>query len=156
LGQSGGTASNFINFINEAHFIEGLGYLAPDLVTIMFATNEQNGGVAPDTLRANVEVLGNRIRAARPLCDLLIICPCANGLTGKPYTMVQYRDALYEAAVNLNAGFLDLTKVFGEYDSYKYVVDGSTRNLFNSDNIHPNTDGAYVLSQAVYKFLNSL
>jgi len=105
-------------------------------------------------LAANLGTIATRTRTARPLCDVALMSPAINGLTGRVYTMPQYRDAIYAKAVEISAGFLDYIKSFGQvFADYAYSTDGSTRNLFNSDLIHPDPPtGGKLLSDRASQF----
>lgn len=153
-GQSGGTASNFVNYINDTHFRDGVTALAPDFCIIMFGTNEQNGNVAPSALKANVLAIAQKVRDTKPLCDFLFMCPAANGLTGKAYTMAEYSAAVYDAAVEFGAGFISHQQRWGDFAEYEYTSDPTlSRNWMGSDGIHPTTTGGLVITQDTYNFL---
>lgn len=154
LGASGGRVFNFSQNIPATYWQAGCTAMAFDCVSFMFGTNDQNGNVPPSGMAAGLVQMANRTRTARPLCDVAFMCPAKNGMTGQPYTMEEYRAAIFAKAVEVKAGFLDYMKSFGYvYADYAYSTDGSTRNLFNSDKLHPDPPtGGKLLTDRAIKF----
>lgn len=153
-GRSGGLAFYAVNYLQEASMIEALQQINAGFVTIMFGTNEyisSTGTQTPEAMRGYIETLISRVRAANPDCDVLVIAPSDNGVaSGAGYTIEEYAAASRRAAFNGGAAFLDLRQTFGDFDLYQF---GGARPLFNSDDIHPSTEGGYVIGDAVNRAL---
>lgn len=145
LGSGGAHATRFAVSTNADHWKAGLAALEVDVVCLMFGTNEQANNIAPSLMAERLDTLITRVREARPLCDVVLMCPAENGLAGTSYSMDQYRDAVYSLAWTRGVAFLDYYKLFGPFADYEYSVDGSTRNLFAVDAIHPNPAGGLLL-----------
>lgn len=146
LGATGSRASQWVG-VNEAQWGAGLAALAPNLVTILHGTNDQSA-YDPATYKTNIKNLVNRVKAALPLADILLIAPCENG-RANTHPMSGYASALYEIAVETNCAYMDLQYVFGE--AFSQYSSTSPRNWFNADLIHPepNTGGRAIADAAI-------
>jgi len=151
LGATGSTAANWVS-PNAAQWQAGLTALAPNLVTIMLATNDQ-AAYDSATYKTHTQTLITRVRAAVPLADIVLICPCENGrVNTRP--MTDYETVLYELAATNKCGFIGLQYVFGE--TFSEYASTSPRAWFNADLIHPEpSTGGRVIVDAVTRFLTA-
>lgn len=145
LGSGGSTAARFVS-IPAAVFQGAVQALELDVAVIMLGTNDMSGNVLPATFRADIETIVSRIRTAVPLCDILLVAPGDNGLTGRTYTMAQYADVLFDAAVAGGHAMLDLRQVMGTY------AEANSRGLYE-DNVHPDADGGRVMANHLWRYL---
>lgn len=126
--------------------------MTPDLVTILFGTNDQSIPLTVDQYSRNILKIISRVREVNDDCDILLIAPCENARKGNKIPMRKYANALYEIAKLKKIGFLNLQPVFGETPSH-YDMD-SRLPLIGPDKIHPieNTGGrliAYTIKEAL-------
>lgn len=152
LGATGSAAIQW-QAVNAAQWEAGLSALAPNLVTILLATNDQPIYDAA-TFSGYVQTMITRVKAAVPTADILLIAPCENG-RGEPNPMSTYADALAQLAAVNHCAFLDLQYAFGDvYADYGF---GSARNWFASDTIHPDpATGGRAIVDAVTRLLTQL
>jgi hypothetical protein len=116
----------------------------------MHGTNDQGSSRTPEQFRADIVTIINRVRAARPTCDILLIAPCENQRVNS-VAMADYAAQMLDIAVqSSNIAFLNLQSYFGteplEYSST------SARPWFNVDGIHPEPEfGGYAMTDAILK-----
>lgn len=152
LGSTGSRASHWAA-VNAASWKGGLTELAPHLVTILLATNDQAAYNAA-TFRGYVQTLITRVREALPLADILLVAPCENG-RANTWPMPDYAEALYELAAQNRCAFVDLQYVFG--DEFSEYASTSPRAWFNADLIHPEpTTGGRAIADVVLRLLTHL
>ena len=146
LGASGTTSYQW-SVVNATLWQAGITALAPDLVTIMFGTNDQVWMSAAQHKTA-ISTLVSRVRAARPTADILLVAPCENQRTTNAIPMSDYAAMLSEIAQEQDVAYLDLQPFFGaDPDDY---ASGSARPWFNADLIHPLPDfGGYAIADAL-------
>ena len=148
LGATGSNAGNW-TAVDEAQWAAGLKALSPNLVMILLATNDQPFGSL--LFRLRVQVMIDRVKAALPLADVLLIAPCENG-RANTYPMSDFAAAMYELAAQNNCAFLDLQYVFG--NQFSEYASTSPRNWFNADLIHPEpSTGGRVILDALVRLL---
>lgn len=151
LGSTGSTTRDWAEKDRDS-WVSGIKEMTPDLVTILFGTNDQSIPLTVDQYSRNILKIISRVREANDDCDILLIAPCENARKGNKIAMKKYANALYEIAKLKKIGFLNLQPVFGE-DPRHYDID-SRLPLIGPDKIHPieNTGGrliAYALSEAI-------
>lgn len=110
----------------------GLGLLVPNLVVMMFGTNDQLVYQSSGFYNYYETEIA-RVRAALPAADILIVMPCEN-FGGRPNPMSSYADAAYQLAVAQGCAFLDLQPLFGKLAEYS---SAGIRPWFNADGFHP-------------------
>ncbi|MFN4238547.1 MAG: GDSL-type esterase/lipase family protein [Vogesella sp.] len=149
LGATGSRASQWAS-ADAAQWQSSLQALAPQLVTILLATNDQAGYDA-STYKTHMQTIISRVRTALPLADILLIAPCENG-RANAYPMAEYAAAAYELAALNKCAFLDLQYVFG--DSFSEYASTSARAWFNADLIHPEpATGGRAIADAVIRLI---
>lgn len=150
VGATGSQLAAWANLSNNADWKANIAALAPNLITILHGTNDQNNYTAAQ-FKASGQILINNIRSVLPLCDILLISPCENGRVNA-IPMAEYQDVTQQLAYENKCAFLNLQHVFG--DSFSEYASTSSRNWFNADLIHPapSTGGRAILD-AVYKIV---
>jgi lysophospholipase L1-like esterase len=156
-GRSGATAYTFLSNVVSGVYAPAFETLQPDLVIMLLGTNEHisNHPVhTPYRFHLRIKDLIARARKAAPAADVICVVPAVNAYEPeKNYSMLDYRDVYYYTA-NLNgAAFVDLTEIFGEYDSYKYDPEGDTLGWFIEDGKHPSVEGGKVIAESIYDLL---
>lgn len=152
LGATGSRASQWVG-VDATQWQAGITALAPNLITVMLSTNDQSAYDA-STYKTHIQTLITRIKAALPLADIVLICPCENG-RANTYPMTDYATALYELAATNKCGFIDLQYVFGE--TFSEYASTSPRAWFNADLIHPEPlTGGRVIADVVARFLTTV
>lgn len=150
LGATGSRAEEWVA-VNAADWQSGLANLAPNLVTIMHGTNDQGAGRSVAEFSSDIGTLIDRVRAALPSADILVVMPCENQ-RGLPDAMSEYADAVYAVCASKRVAFMNLQAVFGD-DPADYAA-GSDRPWFNADQTHPDpTTGGRAIVDAVFKIL---
>jgi lysophospholipase L1-like esterase len=147
IGNSGATAAQYVA-VNASIWQDGLSALNPHAVGILLGTNDMSASIVPSIFAGQIQSLCSRIRAAVPLCDIFLIVPGPNGLTGRTYTIAEYGAALYDLATSQKFGWCDLERTAGAY------ADAEARGLYvSTDNVHPTATGGYVYGDFIAKFL---
>lgn len=134
----------------------------PDLVPILCLTNDKSNNVVPATSAANLSILIDRIRAAAPYADILLV---TDGETGDSttYTMAAYDSAVRDLAVRKGVSF------FSGYDLMNPYAANAARHLITpvsgaadsltgevADNGRHLTDlGAQYFASALYRMLKA-
>lgn len=151
LGATGSAATHW-QAVNAAQWQTAITSLAPNLVIISLATNDQ-GLYTASTFKTYLQTIITRVKAALPLADILLVCPCENG-RGLANLMSTYASATYELAATNKCGFIDLQYLFGE--TFSEYASTSNRPWFNADTIHPDPlTGGRVIVDAVTRFLTN-
>lgn len=151
LGASGSSSADWVAR-DATRWQSSFGNLEANLTTIMLGTNDQGAEIPAITFKANIITMIDRIRAARPTTDILLVCPQENQRTNR-YNMSQYAQAMYEISRDdRDVGFLWLQQSFGLNPAdYAY---GSSRPWMISDGIHPDPDtGGYAIVAALMRSL---
>lgn len=145
LGNGGITAAGY-TALDATIFQAAMTSLSPDIVVICLGTNDHAADVAPATFKASVETIISRIRTAAPLADILLLAASGNNTSGTVYAMPDYAAVMQASARENNYAFVDLNKYLGTYS------EANSRGLFEDD-VHPNTEGGYVIGKAVLEAL---
>lgn len=152
LGASGSSSADWMAR-DATRWQTSFATLGADLTSIMLGTNDQGAAMTPATFKTNIIGMIDRVRAARPTTDVLLVCPQENQRTNNAYPMSDYAKAMYEIALNdRDCGFLWLQNDFGVKPAdYAY---GSSRPWMIADGIHPDPDsGGYAIVAALMRAL---
>ncbi|WP_436922008.1 SGNH/GDSL hydrolase family protein [Klebsiella aerogenes] len=152
LGGSGSHTNNWVHADAE-RWQTAFATLNANLVTIMLGTNDQGVKMAPETFKANLLTMINRVRAASPTADILLICPAENNRPGgSAIPMASYARQMYELAREQDVAFLNLQSSFGVKPAdYAY---GSSRPWMVGDGLHPDPEtGGYAIAAAIIRAL---
>lgn len=152
----GATGSNSAHWgaVDAAQWQAGIADLSPNLVVIMHGTNDQSGAPLPSVFATRIEAIIDRVRAAVPTSDILIVMPCENGRVNA-VPMSDYAAAAYEVAAANRCAFMDLQYLFGE--SFSEYASGSGRPWFNADLIHPEpSTGGRAIVDGVVRLLTNI
>lgn len=152
LGASGSSSADWMAR-DATRWQTSFATLGADLTSIMLGTNDQGAAMTPATFKTNIIGMIDRVRAARPTTDVLLVCPQENQRTNNAYPMSDYAKAMYEIALNdRDCGFLWLQNDFGVKPAdYAY---GSARPWMIADGIHPDPDsGGYAIVAALMRAL---
>ncbi|CAM7191752.1 SGNH/GDSL hydrolase family protein [Klebsiella pneumoniae] len=152
LGASGSSSADWMAR-DATRWQASFAALGADLTSIMLGTNDQGAGMLPSTFKTNIIGMIDRIRAARPTTDVLLVCPQENQRTDNAYPMSEYAKAMYEIArYERDVAFLWLQNDFGVKPAdYAY---GSARPWMIADGIHPDPDsGGYAIVAAIMRAL---
>ncbi len=114
---------------------ESIAALPLDLAVITLGTNDQNSSnnISPSEMAGNLAVMVNRLRAAKPAVDVLIVMPPEN-LGGRITPMMEYAASVGAWCIANNIGWINMQPFFGD-DPAEYAADGPIP-LWNPDNIH--------------------
>ncbi|HHL3933542.1 TPA: SGNH/GDSL hydrolase family protein [Klebsiella pneumoniae] len=152
LGASGSSSADWVAR-DATRWKTSFATLGGDLTSIMLGTNDQGAGMPPSTFKSNIIEMVDRVRAARPTTDVLLVCPQENQRTDNLYPMSEYAKAMYEIARDeRDVAFLWLQNDFGVKPAdYAY---GSARPWMIADGIHPDPDsGGYAIVAALMRAL---
>lgn len=116
-----------------------------DLVVIETGANDGLRGIPVPTMRANIQAILDRIRAARPAAQLVLVQMEAPPNLGAAYTR-RFR-AVYPELARANDVHL-----------LPFLLDGVAghRELNQSDGIHPNMEGERIVARNVWEGLKPL
>ncbi len=115
FGNGGLTAQQLVS-VNARNWQRGLGMLHPDVVMVLVGTNDDAQDVSPTAFSASVLTLIDRIRAAVPAADIVLIAPGDNGLTPGAYRITDYVTALRTIAQDERITFYDILGRLGPYE----------------------------------------
>ncbi|HAV13034.1 MAG TPA: hypothetical protein DCX06_06020 [Opitutae bacterium] len=146
MGTGGMTAGCFVS-VDRSAWVDSIRQLRPELLCILLGTNDHANNVSPASFKSNIEELVERVLAARPHAEILLLSPGENGLQGRAYKMTDYRDQLAEIAVEREIGFVDLHAQLGDY------ADANAEGLYK-DSVHPNAAGGLLIRDAVVSMLD--
>ena len=124
--------------VDSSTFHASVQFMHPKLSIIMLGTNECNMNMTPAAFQSNMMRIANKIKAAAPSSDVVIVSSIDNGLVGVSYSMAQYADAARAAAAASGVQFIDLYARFPKY------ADAVALGLMNNSN-HPNVAGHVVI-----------
>lgn len=105
VGNGGATGIDYTD-VDATIWQASLTQLNPDLSIILLGTNDHNLEYAPSAFAVTIDTMIDRIRAAVPTCDVLLLTPALNGLS-KAYSLSQYVDELRDMAVADSCAALD-------------------------------------------------
>jgi lysophospholipase L1-like esterase len=146
----GGQSSADYAAINATAFNTAVTALAPDVAIIMLGVNDASS-LSPATYIANIQTICTRIRAARPGCDILLMCPAQ--AAPSTYSIGDYAVLLREYALANQFGFIDWTVALESYAN-DLVRWGS--NTLWASTAHLSTAGYRLLADSlVYNYLIS-
>jgi VCBS repeat-containing protein len=137
FGGNGGTQALHFSQLNATLFQDGITALDPDLVIIILGTNDCVNDVTIANFETRYNTVIDRIQAAVPLADIVLVCPAADYLEGT-YPMSDYQASIRSMAVSQGCACLDLYMDFGPYN------DAVTRGIMVTADVHP-TDAGYRL-----------
>ncbi|WP_142590515.1 SGNH/GDSL hydrolase family protein [Serratia marcescens] len=154
LGGSGSYSTQWVN-ANETRWKTAFTTLKANLVTIMLGTNDQGVKLAPATFKSNILTMINRVRAATPTADILLICPAENNRPGgNTIAMSNYSRQMYEISREQDVAFMNLQSSFGVNPAdYAY---GSARPWMVADGLHPDpSTGGHAIASAIMRALKA-
>ena len=145
LGSTGSTAQQWSATNNSA----ALTSLAPNLVIVMLATNDQGGSRTASQFKADLVAITARIKTALPRADILFICPCENNRVANTFPMTIYAAEMEKVALLNMAAYINLQYSFGTTPA-EYAF-GSARPWMAADLIHPDptSGGRAILADVV-------
>lgn len=146
LGATGTRLEQWVG-VDAATWQVGFAALGAHLTVILHGTNDQATRSAAQ-FKADLITMIDRVRAASPASDILLVAPCENQRTNNALAMTAYAEAMYEVARDeRDVGYLDLQPFFGAVPA-DYAA-GSLRPWF-ADDIHPNNDlGGMAVANAI-------
>jgi lysophospholipase L1-like esterase len=145
IGHPGAAAENFTN-LDAGLWQSALAEMKPNVVALMFGTNEAILGKTPESQKAALRTVISRIKLAAPRADVMIVSPSDNGQPGTAYRMAQYAAAQRELAREQGAGFVDAFKAMGAY------ADANARGLY-ANATHVNAAGGAAIAAQVEAYL---
>ncbi|MGK0554466.1 SGNH/GDSL hydrolase family protein [Macrococcus capreoli] len=143
VGNSGLKASDIVAS-DRTNWIEQFAKLNVQYANIMFGTNDMSANVPLDTFKSQLKEIISRVREAKPGIDVTLCSPSGNNLTGKTYTMKDYDIATRQVAEEVNCAFVSL------YDNLGDFATANANGLMQSDGIHPNEIGGFVIANTYY------
>jgi acyl-CoA thioesterase I len=116
-----------------------------DVIVIETGANDGLRGIPVETMRANIQQILDKVRAAKPDAQIVLIQMEALPNLGRSYTQ-GFRDVFPELARRNNVPLLP------------FLLDNvaGVRTLNQSDGIHPNDAGEVIVTENVWKGLRPL
>lgn len=142
----GGLTVHEVVAVNAATWQTGFAALVPNLAIIQYGANDRVAGATPAAYTADLIELIDRIRTARPRCDVLVVAPADTG-TGGTYDMSEYA-----AAARTISATVERVAFFDGYRIMSPWADGDARGLYQ-DTLHLNTEGGRVQAQGLIHML---
>ena len=151
VARSGGVISQFVEY--PATYKQAMDDINPDLVTVMFGTNEQSSKADPDLFGRNYRQYAQNLRNVERDSDCVFMTPFKNVADVREglRPMEIYRDEMYKAASMSEASFIDYINIFGS--APELYEDGTVRSWLAADEIHPSANGSVLLSGTLLEFL---
>jgi len=132
LSNSGSHAARW-TAVDGAAFVAAVTQIAPKMTMICLGTNDRAQSYTPSSFHDAMNTLIGRVRAAAPVCDLMLLAPCENE-RADAYPMVEYTNQQGKLADAHGCSLIDLQYAFG-LDVAVYKL-GGTRPWFG-DTVHP-------------------
>lgn len=146
FGRGGASASQFAA-VNAQLWQAAVASVSPTICLVMLGTNDQSGSVSLITYGGHIDTMLQRIRIAAPLCDIILTPSSDNGLTGKAYPVIAYRNEMRNAAIRNNCTYIDTYTPIGSY------ADGNARGMY-ANSSHLNAAGSRVVVNTILKYLS--
>jgi len=150
FGNGGGTTGQYATA--PAPWDAGVTAISPHLVIVELLTNDdaKEGGapITPAAAGANLTTIVNRIQAAAPLADILLVTPSANGLGDGTYPLSAYVDQMRAVAVAKNVAMLDM------YLNVPSYADANTRGLMLNTS-HLNANGGQLFANRIVRMIKA-
>jgi hypothetical protein len=149
FGMGGITAKRYAE-LNGPAWQQAIASFSPNLAVISLGTNDKAQGVTLAEHRDALLLMIVRIRAAAPLCDILLMTPHDNNLTGS-IAMSEYAKVQQDVAREQRCAFLD------GYSMLSPVADVATHGLLinESGSYYHLTDlGRRFLADLLYSMMN--
>lgn len=140
-------SSHLINYANS--YVSGIAAdIAPDLVIVALGTNDYRRSVTTTQYITALTALVTQIRAVSPMTGFLFLAPADTNATAVT-PLTAFRDVLYEFCVTGGHEFYNHHDDWSDYDTMDSLGAWS-------DNLHVNSDGAYLLAKRIHSLLISL
>lgn len=114
LGGSGMKAGDFAA-LPAPFFDSAVSALQLHLAFILLGTNDHSFNVNPIAFYEDLQSMGDRIVKARSNCNIGLIGPGDNSLTGRLYRIDDYNHMMYDLAQKNGWGFASIHKILGSY-----------------------------------------
>lgn len=144
---NGGAAAVQYEEADEDIWNAGLAALAPNLVILLLGTNDHSAEIVPADFYDQMNVITDRIRAARANTDILLLSPTGNNLS-KTYELSDYVTKLRLLAV---------TESFAMVDAYQLMPSytiGNSRGMYASGT-HLNASGGQYVANPLVRVLKA-
>ena len=113
IGNNGATSAQYLGIPRPVWLAE-LRALNPDVVCILLGTNDQTK-LRPWEFHDAISAMIERVRAATPAADIVLLSPSDNGNTEPSYPLGMYRDALWAVAAEQQVTFVDPSERIGPF-----------------------------------------
>lgn len=143
VGNGGLKASDIVTS-DRANWITQFAKMNVQTANIMLGTNDMSANVELTDFKNQIKEIVSRVREGKPGIDVTLCSPSGNNLTGKKYTMKEYDTAIREVAQELNCAFLSLYDNLGDY------ATANANGIMQSDGVHPNELGGFVIANTYY------
>jgi lysophospholipase L1-like esterase len=147
-GNAGSTVTDWIT-IGATPWEAALAALAPNLVTILLGTNDKTGNLTMNTYATGLGTLIDRIRAAMPRADILVLTPVDTGDTAT-YVMSDYVVEARRVAQTKNVALLNL------YEFFDTFANNNARALMDATDVsgrHLSADGGKTAADVLLREL---
>lgn len=136
--------------VDAQQWQDGIAALAPRLVTLMLGTNDRHW-YDEVSFSGYMQTMIDRVRAAAPLADILLISPPEN-LSAGPRDLEDYSYITRQLAAANRCAHLDLQPYFGDpTDPLGSYGDNGAGYILLSDASHPSSVGDFALTEAIYR-----
>ena len=135
---TGGAAAVHYAALDETCWTDGLTALDLDTAVIILGTNDYEGSDVAE-MQTSLETMITRIRAALPLCDIVLVMPGDTGGTMGTNTLAEFATMIRTLAVTENCACVDL--LINIPDN----AEALTRGVY-VDSRHPGTAGGRLIA----------
>jgi len=141
-GASGATSADYTD-VSAILWQTSFAHLGINVAAIMLGTNDNSlASIPAATYGANLQTLCDRVHAATPLCDVMLMPSADNGVT----PIAAWDQAAKDAAQTKRVAYLSSYANMGLY------ADANARSLM-ADTRHPNAAGGRVISNLMLQML---
>lgn len=143
LAATGSTISPWASISANSNFVTSYSALGGQLFTYMDGPNDQ-GGLTYAQWGNYLSQIAANIRVASPSSDIFIVVPPENARTTNIYAISGYSVYARNVALALRCAYKNIR--FGDAGNTAEYNYNGTIPLLNSDSLHPNTAGGYIIA----------
>ncbi|WP_252362273.1 SGNH/GDSL hydrolase family protein [Acinetobacter cumulans] len=150
FNKCGAGASSWARWLatESAQWVEQMTALKSDTVLMLEGVNGSYSYNA-ETEAAHTLSMMNRVKAATPTTDFLLISPPDTLDTGRSNSLVDFAYRLRQLAFDQSIAHLDLTKVFGT------ALQAKAKGYYGTDTNHPTTKGGKLIASSILNLMNT-
>lgn len=121
------------DFVGQTYLFDRIASINPQLVALMFGTNDYGSNIPLSTYQANLSSIISSIKALVPNADILIVSPYKRLDLFPAIPWTSYTAINKNIASTFNCPYVDLTSFYPSSTSFNYPTIIDTDNLHQTD-----------------------